>query len=119
MKTLTTHEDLRRQAQSLHKKLTSADHAAIRANAGLIAAESIGLARSVKALLDSQRTDAKDHLRAAVSALEDAAKEAQEAAKATDAQAKAKGPVIRGRLLFAVQQLSQAVARERAALVKA
>ena len=113
-------EKARSDAQALHSKLTTAaDHAAIRANARLVAVEAAVLARSVKALLDSEKTDTKHHLHDAVSALEKAAKDAQEAAAATDAHLKEKNLAMRARVRTAAQQLSEAVAAKRATLVPA
>ncbi|MBV8529766.1 MAG: hypothetical protein JO104_00490 [Candidatus Eremiobacteraeota bacterium] len=113
-------EQARSEAQALHSKFTTVkDHAAIRANAKVVAAEAAVLAHSVKALLGSQQTDAKHHLRDAASALESAAKDAQETAGATDAQLKEKSSAMRARVRTAVALLSLAVAAKRATLVKA
>ncbi|MBV8345664.1 MAG: hypothetical protein JO190_11845 [Candidatus Eremiobacteraeota bacterium] len=113
-------EEARSDAQALHRKLATAkDHAAIRANARVVAAEAVVLAHSVKALLDSQHADAKHHLHDAASALESASKEAKEAAGASDAQLKEKSSAMRARVRAAVALLSLAVAAKRAKLVKA
>lgn len=113
-------EEARGNAQALHSKLTTAkDHAAVRANARIVAAEAAVLARSVKALIDSQRTDAKHHLRDAAAALEAAESDAQETAGANDSQVKEKSRAMRARLRAAVALLTLAVAAKRASLVKA
>ena len=115
-------EEARSNAQALHSKLTTLkDHAAIRANARVVAGDAAALAGSVHKLTESQRTDAKHHLRDAASALETASKEAQEAAVAADAQLKEKNAAMRSRVRKAVQLLSLAVAAKRAQkqLVKA
>ncbi|MBV8196633.1 MAG: hypothetical protein JO263_00740 [Candidatus Eremiobacteraeota bacterium] len=115
-------EEARSNAQALHSKLTTVkDHAAIRANARVVAGDAAALVRSVHKLTDSQRTDAKHHLHDAASALEAASKEAHEAAAAPDAQLKEKNAAMRARVRKAVQLLSLAVAAKRAheRLVKA
>ena len=115
-------EEARSGAAALHSKLTTAkDHAAIRANARAVAAETVVLARSVKALIESQKVDAKHHLHDASSALEAATKDAHDTAAAPDGQLKEKNAAMRSRLRKAVQLLSLAVAAKRAheRLVKA
>ena len=115
-------EEARSNAQALHSKLTTVkDHAAIRANARAVAADTVALLRSVHTLTESQRTDAKHHLHDAASALEAASKDAREAADAPDARLKEKNAAMRARVRKAVQLLSLAVAAKRAheRLVKA
>jgi len=115
-------EEARSNAQALHSKLTTVkDHAAIRANARAVAADTVALLRSVHTLTESQRTDAKHHLHDAASALEAASKDAREVADAPDARLKEKNAAMRGRVRKAVQLLSLAVAAKRAheRLVKA
>jgi len=113
-------EEARSAAQALHGKLTTAkDHAAIRANARVVAAEAAMLALSIKALLESQKTDAKHHLHDAAVALEAASKDAHEAAGANDATLKEKRSAMRSRIRAAVALLSLALAAKRATLVKA
>ena len=115
-------EEARSNAQALHSKLTTVkDHAAIRANARAVAADTVALLRSVHTLSESQRTDAKHHLHDAASALEAASKDAREVADAPDARLKEKNAAMRGRVRKAVQLLSLAVAAKRAheRLVKA
>ena len=115
-------EEARSNAQALHSKLTTVkDHAAIRANARVVAGDAAALVRSVHKLTESQRADAKHHLLDAASALEAASKVAHEAAAAPDAQLKEKNVAMRARVRKAVQLLSLAVAAKRAheRLVKA
>ena len=112
-------DEARSDAQALHSKLTTAkDHAAIRADARVVSTEAATLARSVMGLIGSQRIDAKHHLRDAVAALENAAKDAHQAAGGPDAQLKDKGAAMRARIRSAVKLLSLAVAAKRATLVK-
>ena len=115
-------EEARSNAQALHSKLTTVkDHAAIRANARAVAADTVALLRSVHTLTESQRADAKHHLHDAASALEAASKDAREVADAPDARLKEQNAAMRGRVRKAVQLLSLAVAAKRAheRLVKA
>ena len=115
-------EEARSNAQALHSKLTTVkDHAAIRANARAVAADTVALLRSVHTLTESQRTDAKHHLRDAASALEAASKDAREVADGPEARLKENNAAMRGRVRKAVQLLSLAVAAKRAhqRLVKA
>lgn len=113
-------EEARGNAQALHSKVTTArDHAAIRANARVVATDAVVLGRAVKSLLDSQKTDAKHHLRDAIAALEAAEKDAQATSGASDAQLKEKSRAMRSRLRAAAALLTLAVAAKRATLVRA
>lgn len=115
-------EEARSSAQMLHKKIqvtTAKDHAAVRANARSVAAEALQLARAVKGLLESQRTDTRQHLKDAATALEAAAKDAQAIETASDAEVRSRNRETLGRVRSAAQELSQAVAAKRASLVKA
>lgn len=114
-------EEARSDAQALHKRIagtTSKNHAAIRANARTVADEASELARTLAELIESQRAEAKQHLKDAASSLKAAATDAQGLVNASDADLKAKNVAVLGRVRSATQQLSQAVAAKRASLVK-
>lgn len=114
-------EEVRAETQALHKRIlgtTTKNHAEIRAAARGVAAEASELARAVKELIDTQRTDAKQHLKDAASSLEAAANDAQGLISANDADLKARNVTALGRVRTAAQELSQAVAAKRASLVK-
>lgn len=114
-------EEARSNAQALHKKIqgtTAKDHASIRANARSVDAEALELARSIKSLLDSQRADAKQHLKDAVSELEAASKDAQAITTASGTELKPKNTEALAHVRSAAQHISQAVAAQRASLVR-
>ena len=76
------------------------------------------MAASLKALSETQRADAKQHLKDAIARLEDAAKRAKEAAGANDAELKQKNSAMLDRVRAAVQSLSRTVAAQRSGISK-
>ena len=113
----------RGDAQSLHRKIarnTTKRHAEIRAEAHVVGAQAQELGRAVKELFDAQSSDARGHLKDALTALEAANKEITSIAQAGDADAKARNRAALAQVRAATQKLSEAVAAKRAAaLVKA
>jgi ketosteroid isomerase-like protein len=106
----------RAEAQDLHKKIeasTTKNHAAMRADLQNLAVQAVQLGSSVKTLADSQRADAKQHLKDAAASLEDAAKHAKSVASAGDAEIKGAAQATLSRAREAVQSLSEAVASKR------
>jgi hypothetical protein len=112
-----TLEKARSEAQDLHKKLDAnavKDNAALRADVQDAAAKAQNLAASLKTIVDGRRADAKQRIADAASQLEDAAKQAREMASASDAQLKERNRAMLGKVRDAAENLSQAVASERA-----
>ena len=109
----------RRDAQALHKKAHSATatkHADIRANLENLIVDARQLRAALEGLTESQRADAKQHLKNAISALEDAAKDANTLKTANDKDLKKLDAALRLRTAAALKQLSRALAAKRTSL---
>jgi len=115
-------ESARREAQDLHKKAeaaTAKDHAALRADLQSAAAQAQKLAASLRAVINGQRSDAKQHLQNATTQLDDAAKHARDVATAGEAQLKTTNQAMLAKARDAVQSLSRALASMRSTAGKA
>jgi hypothetical protein len=112
----------RSDAQHLHKRIeeaTATNHAAVRADLQQAAAKAKELAASLKTTAEAQHNDARQHLKNAATELEDAAKHAHELAAATPAQLKDANLAMLGKVRDAAQNISHAIASQRAKTVKA
>ena len=113
-----TIEHARSEAQNLHKQIdasTAKVHTAIRADLQDAGVEAHGLATSLKTLARAQADDAKQHLKDAASALEEAAKESKDIGQTAHADLKETAKAMRARARAALQSLSYAVASRRSA----
>lgn len=112
----------RTEAQELHKKIeasTAKNHAALRTDIANAAAQAQKLADSLKTVAQGQRDDAKQHLKDAVSQLEDVAKHAHAVADANETQLKETNRAILQKTRDAAASLSHAIAEQRSAVAKA
>jgi hypothetical protein len=108
----------RGDAQALHQKIeaaTAKNHEAVRSDLQQAGAKAQQLAASLKTAAESQRNDARQYLKSAASQLEDAGKRASGLAQATQSQIKDANAAMLGKVRGAVQNISHAIASQRAA----
>ena len=111
----------RSDTQQLHKKIEASaakNHAALRTELQNAAADAQKIAQSLKTLGEGQRSDAKQHIKDAGTALEQAVSRAKDVAAAADADLKQKNRAMIEKTRDAVQSLSQAVAAKRSTISK-
>ena len=111
----------RSEAQELHKKVeanTTKSHAALRTDIKDAAAKAQSLAASLRTVLDGQHADAKQHIKNAAAELDDASKNARDIASASEEQLRKTNLAILEKVRDAAQDLSYAVASQRAAIAK-
>jgi len=111
----------REDAQALHQKLAAAtakNHAAIRADLENAAAEAKKLGESLTTLAESQRADAKQHLKNAGERLAQASVSAKAINTATEQQIQAANRAMIDHTRDALLNLSHAVASARRAVSK-
>jgi uncharacterized protein (DUF58 family) len=109
-------EKARRDAQSLAKKVQANNdksRAAVRAEALTVAAEAHQLQSAIKALLEGQAGEARQHLHDAVAALEALYKETNTLADAGDADVDEHNRASLARAREAVHKVSEALAAKR------
>jgi hypothetical protein len=111
----------RSDAQALHQKIdaaTAKNNEAVRSDLEQAGAKAQQLAASLKTAADSQRNDARQHLKSAASQLEDAGKRASDLAHASQAQIKDANTAMLGKVRDALQNISQAIASQGRAAAK-
>jgi hypothetical protein len=111
----------RGDAQALHQKIdaaTAKNNEAVRSDLEQAGAKAKALAASLKTEAESQRNDARQHLKSAASQLEDAGKRASDLAHATQSQIKDTNTAMLGKVRDALQNISQAIASQGRAAAK-
>jgi hypothetical protein len=111
----------RGDAQALHQKIeaaTAKNHEAVRSDLQQAGPKAQQLAASLKTAAESQRNDARQHLKSAASQLEDAGKRASDLAQGTQSQIKDANTAMLGKVRGAVQNISHAIASQRGATAK-
>jgi uncharacterized protein (DUF58 family) len=109
-------EKARRDAQSLAKKIQANNdksRAAVRAEALTVAAEAHQLSRAIKALLEEQAADVRQHLKDAISALQELYVETNAIADAGDADVDARNRASLARARETAHKVSEALAAKR------
>jgi hypothetical protein len=112
-------EDVRRDAQALHKKThnaTAVSHADIRDNLDTLTAEARQLKTTLRGLAERQRPDVKAHLESAATALDIATKDAKTLAAASDADLEKADAEMRVNSATALKHISLALAAKRSSL---
>jgi hypothetical protein len=112
-------DESRSHAQELHKSIDAAvakKEATLRTDLQAAAGKAQTIAQSLKATAKEQGNDAKQHVEAAVSKLEDAAKTGTASAAADDAHLRLTAKKMLDQAQSAVQSLGRAVAAKRASL---
>ncbi|MBV8198941.1 MAG: hypothetical protein JO263_12485 [Candidatus Eremiobacteraeota bacterium] len=115
----TTRDELekaRSDSQLLAKRIQShsgQDHAAIRAQAGNVAAEARRLAHAIGSLLDAQATEGRRHLKDAATALQALDDENQRLSEAEDADVQAHNKASLAHAREAAHKLGEALAAKR------
>jgi hypothetical protein len=111
----------RGDAQALHQKIeaaTAKNNEAVRSDLQQAGAKAQELAASVKTAAESQRNDARQHLKSAATQLEDAGKRASDLAHASQSQIKDANTAMLGKVRDAAQNISHAIASQRGATAK-
>jgi hypothetical protein len=111
----------RGDGQALHQNIeaaTAKNHEAVRSDLQQAGAKAQQLAASLKTAAESQRNDARQHLKSAASQLEDAGKRASNLANATQSQIKDANMEMLGKVRDAVQNISHAISSQRGATAK-
>ena len=109
-------ERARQDAQALHKKarlVTAIKHADILLNLESVIADARRLQSAVHGLTASQQADAKQHLRNAELALEEAVKDERTLKTASENDLKKLNAALRSRTAIALKSLSLALAAKR------
>jgi Mg2+ and Co2+ transporter CorA len=111
----------RGDAQALHQKIEAArtkNHEAVRTDLQQAGAKAQQLAGSLKTAAESQRNDARQHLKSAASQLEDAGKRASDLGHATQSQINDENTAMLGKVRGAIQNISHAIASQGASTAK-
>jgi hypothetical protein len=111
----------RGDAQALHRQIeaaTAKNSEAVRGDLQQAGTKAQQLAASLKTAAESQRNDARQHLKSAATQLEDAGKRATGLAAATQSQIKDANRAMLGKVRDAVQNISHAISSQRATTAK-